>query len=234
MKKQRLFIIMFIALSLISGTLSSQTDNREARIVTAFTEVSFSIPGEMYIKSGPEYRVELVGDKSVIDNVITEVTGKKLIIKKDDWTFNFNEKVILYITMPQVDGLSVSGSGKAVIEEGLNSGSLKLSVSGSGRVVLSDLESENLSCDISGSGNIIIEGNGHVKNAEITISGSGNYTGQNLILSDVGVHVSGSGNCECNVTKSLIASVSGSGDIFYFGNPKIDARISGSGHIRSR
>jgi hypothetical protein len=234
MKIQRFFIIMVIAFTLISGSSNCQTVIKLTRNVPDFTEVSFGVPGEMYIKIGPEFKLELEGTKNTLNELLTDVSGSRLTIKKENRTMNFNEKVKVYITMPKIEGLSVSGSGKIMVEEPVNSKSLNLGVSGSGEIILSEIESEELSCSISGSGNINIEGNGQLTEGEVAISGSGNYTGTNLIFKNLRVRVSGSGNCECNVSESLEASVSGSGSVFYHGNPKIDARVSGSGHVRSK
>jgi hypothetical protein len=47
--------------------------------------------------------------------------------------------------------------------------------------------------------------------------------------------VSGSGNIALNVSKELDASISGSGDIRYSGNPpSVRTKVSGSGDISSR
>ena len=93
----------------------------------------------------------------------------------------------------------------------------------------------NLHCSVSGSGDIIIGGEGNAKTADISISGSGNYTGEKLKIGTADVSISGSGNCTLNVTESLKGGVSGSGNVNYYGNAaKVDTRVSGSGHVRSR
>jgi hypothetical protein len=47
------------------------------------------------------------------------------------------------------------------------------------------------------------------------------------------ISISGSGSCRINVTKEIDASVSGSGNITYSGNPdRINHQSSGSGRIK--
>ena len=228
MKRAAAFVII---ISLVYGFSAGQTV-KETRNVKGFTSVGFGIAGNLYIKIGPQFKVELEGEKGDLDEVITELSGERLQIKHDNWRFQFREKVTVYVTMPEIDGLGVSGSGKAEILDAVKGEDLDLSVSGSGNLFTSDLSVENLECHISGSGNIKL-GGGNAKDTEVSISGSGNFNGEMAKCETMEVHVSGSGNCTCQVTGSLEASVSGSGNVTYTGNPRIDARVSGSGRVRS-
>ncbi|OFY62237.1 MAG: hypothetical protein A2V64_00625 [Bacteroidetes bacterium RBG_13_43_22] len=228
MKRAAAFVII---ISLVFGFSAGQTV-KETRDVKGFTSVGFGIAGNLYIKIGPQFKVELEGEKGDLDEVITELSGERLQIKHDNWRFQFREKVTVYVTMPEIDGLGVSGSGKAEILDAVKGEDLDLSVSGSGNLFTSDLSVENLECHISGSGNIKL-GGGNAKDTEVSISGSGNFNGEMAKCETMEVHVSGSGNCTCQVTGSLEASVSGSGNVTYTGNPRIDARVSGSGRVRS-
>lgn len=208
---------------------------RENRDVRGFTHVSFGISGSLYIKTGPQFSLVLEGDKRILDDIETDVSGNKLVIKKENWRSSLrDEKVTVNITLPSIEGLSVSGSGKAEILNSVESQNLSLSVSGSGKILTTDLNVDKLKCAISGSGDIILGGKGSADNGEISISGSGSFSGESVAIDHLDIGVSGSGNCICNVKGILNASVSGSGDVLYSGNPRIDARVSGSGRVRSR
>ena len=233
--KSRLSISLFIVVTtLTTGLLNGQSVNKETRNISGFTKVNFGISGDLYINIGPEFRVVLEGEKSLLEEIETDVTGSKLVIKKDSWHSHGNEKVTVYITMPELTGLGVSGSGKAEIKDAVKSENLDLAVSGSGRLISADLTLLKLNVGISGSGDVIIGGSGEVNSADISISGSGHYSGETLKIANADFSISGSGSCKCNVTDNLEASVSGSGNITYSGNPKIDARVSGSGKVRSK
>jgi hypothetical protein len=233
--KRRLLISAFIvAISLTAGFLYGQTPNKETRNLSGFTKVSFGISGDLYINIGSEFKVVLEGNKSSLEEIETEVTQSKLVIKNENWHSHGNEKVTVYITMPELAGLGVSGSGKAEIKDAVKTEELDLSVSGSGRIMSADLALGQLNVSISGSGDVIIGGNGEAVSADVSISGSGNYSGESLKIAKADFHISGSGGCKCNVTDKLEANVSGSGNITYTGSPKVDARISGSGKVRSK
>lgn len=226
-----LFFVAFIAANCLSNDLSSENETRN---IKGFTRISFGVSGNLYINIGSEFKVILEGDESLLDDIETELSGDKLIIKKDNWGFNMNEKVTIYITMPELTGLGVSGSGRAEVRDEIKTEDLDLSVSGSGRLLTAGIKATNLECSISGSGNIVLAGEGNVDDAEISISGSGNYAGELLKIATLEASISGSGNCTCSVTESLEARVSGSGNVTYMGNPKIDARVSGSGRVKSK
>jgi len=222
-----LFVIISLSYSLAEGQTVKET-----RDLKGFTSVGFGIAGNLYIKIGPQFSVELEGNKGDLSEVETVISGERLQIKHENWRFNFKEKVNVYVTMPELEGLGVSGSGRAEIQSTVKTEDLDLSVSGSGNIYTADLEVENLECSISGSGNMKL-GGGSAADTEVSISGSGSFYGDLTKCETMEIHVSGSGSCTCNVAESLEASVSGSGNVTYSGNPRVDARVSGSGRVRS-
>lgn len=234
MKKER-FLTFIILFALVSCLSLGQSTVKETRNVRNFTKVSFGVAGNLYINLGSEYKVILEGRSDFLEKVETEVSEGRLVIKMASWRFSIrNERITAYVTMPEIEGLSVSGSGRAEIQDDVITTSLSLNVSGSGKIYTADVEVRELNSRISGSGDIIIDGDGKADNADISISGSGNFTGETIELGDLSASISGSGDCFCNVSESLDARISGSGNITYTGSPRINARVSGSGHVRSR
>jgi hypothetical protein len=225
-------IVLFTLVT--TGSSKCLATDREARDLTGFTKVSFSVAGNLYINLGDEYNVVLEGETSLLENIVTEVSNGRLVIKKKSWRINMNDKVTVYVTMPELKGLGVSGSGKAEIKDAVNTNDLDLSVSGSGKLFTSDVTVSSLGCSISGSGDIIIGGKGDINRADVSISGSGNYNGTTAEINTMDVSISGSGSCTCFVKGSLRAGISGSGNVTYLGDPRIDARVSGSGRVRSK
>jgi len=234
MKRAIILTMLIVFTVIVAGFASGQTVIKENRNVSGFTRVSFGVPGNMYINIGNEFKVTLEGDEDVIDDIITEVSAGRLVIKKENWRINMNEKVTINITMPELEGVGVSGSGRAEIRDAVKAEDLSLSVSGSGKLYTSDIVVSDMKCGISGSGDIIMDGKGTVSRADISISGSGNYSGEAATLGSVEISISGSGNCLVSVSESLKASVSGSGNVTYTGSPRVDARVSGSGKVRSK
>jgi hypothetical protein len=234
MKRGIILSVFMLAMTVLSASAIGQPDLKETRDVKDFTKVSFGVAGNLYITFGPEFKVVLEGERKDLKDIITEVSGGRLVIKKENWRFTMNEKITAYVTMPELKALGVSGSGKAEIKDAVKGDGLDLNVSGSGKIFTNDVMVSDLGCSISGSGNIVPGGNGNATKANISISGSGNFEGESFKIGTAEIRISGSGNCSCYVTESLRTSVSGSGNVTYGGNPKVDAHVSGSGKVRSR
>ncbi len=220
----------FLALFFI--TLSGFAQVKENRDLDNFSSVSFGVAGEIIIEQGTQFSVSLEGDQELLDAISTKVSNGKLLIRKPDWRKARNKKLTVYITMPEIEGLSMSGSGLLKNEGALNCDRLNISVSGSGSIRLSQLSADEVSIRISGSGSVTAEGSG-ADLTDIGISGSGSISAENFKLNKADVSISGSGRCKVWVEDSLVARISGSGSLYYKGDPNIDAKSSGSGRVKS-
>jgi len=227
--KNSILITLFFCFLLITLESVAQKENRE---VSGFDKVSLGISADLFLKQGSSYNLELEGDSDDLEDVITEVKGGSLIIKyRNDrgWKFG-RDKVSIYLTMPEISSVSLGGSGKIIGENTIESDDLYLSVSGSGKIKL-DLEADELTQKISGSGGIVVSGS--ADEAELFISGSGNLDALDLEVDHYVVRISGSGKCKINVGDSLEATISGSGSVYYKGDPdKIRSNVSGSGRVK--
>ncbi len=230
---KKIFALAIIVIFTVQAS-QAQTAYTEKRELSGFSEVSFGVSGEVFISLGKGFSVELEGDRDYIREIITEVTGDELRIRREKWFDSGNRKVIVRITMPALDGLSVSGSGRVTVNDPLRGDELDVSISGSGKAFLRDVALGEVECAISGSGSLILAGKGTIRELEISISGSGDYQGETTGVNVLEARISGSGSCDCHVNEMLRASISGSGDIIYSGTPKIDAAVSGSGKVRMR
>jgi len=224
--KKAAFIFIMLAM-----VVSVAAQKKETRKVDNFTGISFGVAGDLILTQGQEYSVVIEGDADYLEEIETFERNGSLVIRKDNWMFGTNKKVTVYVTMPEVESLNVSGSGHLVAEGAVKAEEIELNVSGSGRLSLENLTAEEVDCSISGSGNIYLDGTG-AKECGLSISGSGRFDGNEFEIGEMTVSISGSGSCKCFVVKDLEARVSGSGDIYYNGSPRIDARVSGSGKVR--
>ena len=137
MKRGIILSALILSIAVSSGFAGNQSVEKETRNVSGFTKVNFGVSGNLYINIGPEFKVVLEGEKRYLDEIITEVSGGKLVIKNERKTGDsiMNEKITVYITMPELNGLGVSGSGKAEIKDAVKTDDLGLSVSGSGKII---------------------------------------------------------------------------------------------------
>src|SRR5204863_2864964 len=170
--KKHIFSGLFVVL--LSTTLVL-AQNRETRNVDSFTKISFRMPGKLYLKQGSPQKVEIEGDKDILKETETRVEGSKLVIGKEgkwfDWSWGNDDKVTVYVTVPNIEALSVSGSGDLIGQGTITSGDLDLNVSGSGSLKLDIEASGDVEADVSGSGDIILKGK--CKSFDSDVSGSG-------------------------------------------------------------
>ena len=233
MKTKQLFLSLFILAFLLSNTAFAERNERE---VSSFSEISLRISGTVHLEQGNRQSVRMEAKSSTLEEIITEVKGRTLIIRfKNSNIFwrSFNPgRVDIYITVPEINVLSVSGSGDIVADSKIKSRILDLAVSGSGDISLNYLDTERVKAAVSGSGDILINKGGGAEELAVAISGSGNVKAENFEAKNVEAKIAGSGNCMVHAANYLKARVSGSGNILYNGNPQIDTSVVGSGRVK--
>lgn len=224
-----------MSLMLLGIFTVNQAKAEEERKVAAFSEISLNVPAKLYLEQGSTQSLRIEASESTLEEMITEVKGRRLIIRFPNKKFfqrNYKPgKIAIYIKVPEVDALAVSGSGD-IVAKALESRILEMAVSGSGNIGIDKLDSEKVKASISGSGNINIGDGGVADELGVSISGSGNFDGSDFEAEEVTVHTSGSGNCKVYSNGSVRARIAGSGNIYYGGNPAIDATVAGSGKVK--
>jgi hypothetical protein len=231
--KSGIITLFFVFIFSGANLLFAQTS--QMREVSAFTEISLRIGANIHLKQGNTQSVEVKGKETTLEKLITEVNDRKLVIRypNDSWFSKWSPGTVeIYVTIPQIDGLTISGSGSIVSDEKIESRILNLTISGSGDIKLSDLKSEKVLLTLSGSGNIHLFGKQNAAELKAIISGSGNVKAIEFPSDNVDVKISGSGNCWVNASKNLLVRLAGSGNVIYRGNPLIDSSIAGSGKVK--
>lgn len=204
---------------------------RETREVSDFSGINVSGSMDVYLTQGSTQSLVVEADDNLLDLIKTDVKGKELYIGSKK-CFNSRKDLKVFITIPTLTSLTISGSSDAKGSDVFKCGDLSLRVSGSGSITL-NLEAKDIEMSISGSGEISLKGTAEDMN--IRISGSGDLNARDLESKDVTAIVSGSGDCQVTPKGDLNAIISGSGDVTYYGKPgSVDSSISGSGSVRHK
>jgi hypothetical protein len=203
----------------------------ETRVTREFSQIEFSVPGEMTYVESNEPEIEIKAQRNIIDVIETYVSGDELRIRvRHGKSIRSSEDIRIIVKGPGVRSLFLSGSGRLTVNEDFNPDDANLFVSGSGRIRLKSLNSESLEAHVSGSGSIEIE-HGSVERESIAVSGSGDVRVQPVVARRASTHTSGSGNIYLHATEELEVRISGSGDVFYEGTPRTNVSVSGSGRL---
>jgi hypothetical protein len=230
-------ILLSLGLVLICAVSTVFAQNKETRNVGTFTRISFRVPGKLYLRQGSPQKVEIEGKKSLLEEIKTEVDGSKLVIEKkgkwNDWNWGVGEEINIYITVKDIEGLGVAGSGDLIGETKIIANDIDLGVSGSGNMKVEVEASGDLEADVSGSGDLRVTGK--CRNYNSDVSGSGKVIMTMTIAEDADFGISGSGKIEASGTaKTVKTSISGSGKVMAANleTNSCNVRISGSGDVQ--
>ena len=204
----------------------------ETRTVSDFHSIKSSGSIDVEISPAESFSVEVQNDDNLMEYVITEVQNGVLEVRYKSGSYsNDHAKVIVYA--PTLKDISSSGSADIMINGTLqSSGEITFRLSGSGDVDGS-VDAPSVKAYSSGSGDIKLSGRS--KDFLCEIRGSGDVKCEGLRSENADVSVMGSADVHVFASVSLKVSVSGSGDVYYSGNPKNpEIKIRGSGEVKSQ
>lgn len=230
MKKAGIILLLFCFVLSIG---IAEAQKREKITTEKFTGISLRTSGNVYIRYGKETSVEIEANENTRENIDIYVNKGNLVIELRrgiTWSWRNQDRLDVYVTMSELNYLAISSSGNIRTENKFKTDKLDLKISGSGTIEAA-ADAKIINADISGSGNIRMKGSADELYPKI--SGSGKIDGEDLVTKTVSIKISGSGNCTVNVSESLDASVSGSGNIYYTGNPNnVNTHMAGSGRVK--
>lgn len=159
-----------------------------------------------YMQGSPA--VTITGDSHIIKEVSVVVKENilQLSMKK---SYSSKLPIVINISSPNIRGMTIKGASDVILDN-INVAYLRLNLVGA--------------VDLTASGNVV--------DLDLNVNGAGDVNVKNLIAKKVTVDLQGSGDVKLTAEGQLNATLSGAGDIVFFGNPSIiNKRISGVGDI---
>jgi len=188
---------------------------------------ALGIFADVILKKGKQQRILVVGQANIVNNIKTKV-------KKQSWSIQFEEPVknckelTIYITLPEIESISLGGSGTITSEDTFTAENCDISLGGSGDLQL-NLDAQSISTSLGGSGTIKLAGQSD--ELHVSLAGSGDIYALELEVDECHVSIAGSGDVEISVADELQVSCVGSGDVRYRGFPRIEKSSIGSGDV---
>ena len=204
---------------------------RETRNVTGFDKIEATFSGHVEYTKGTETKVEVLAADNIQRYVITEVVGGKLVVRTPNNVTIKRGSVTVYVTAPELEAITLTGSGNFTAFDEITAGSMDLKLTGSGNVTLAKLSAASLKTQISGNGDVTINA-GQCNSQDVTLTGSGDYDAHQMQSNEVKLRLTGSGDAKVWATDQLNVAISGSGDVRYVGHPVVSAAITGSGTVK--
>ena len=185
------------------GSLTS-----EVFTLNSFSRIAFAVPGNLLLTQGATQSVEISAQPNIFNELIVRVVNDELQIELDRCVNNMTPLEI-EVTIPDIEALSITGTGSINAQNAL--------------------DVDNLSLSIAGVGDITLIGNADV--FDIDIAGSAEIHTFDFEVDDCQIDIAGQATVEVNVTDVLTVNIAGSGTVFYKGDPTITSNISGSGML---
>ena len=253
--KKSITLIAFLILAVCTSFAASVKKNYS---VGDFSDVQMYGMAKLVVSKGTTVNVRVEGDEELVNLYEVRVEGKKLVIKPKNKngkqnTWGINKKIQFFVELPQLNNLSLLGSGDVIIKDKVQWG-MKSSVqlSGSGDITVGKLNVSDFGLTLIGSGDIEVNsitantfnteirgsGDVKVKNLSATkvnaqLKGSGDITLSKGKISQADYKIAGSGDIEAGgiITENVTAFIAGSGDISCYASQSISGNVTGSGIV---
>lgn len=214
-----------------------------------FSSISNFTVVDVEVIQGEEQLVTLEGHENMLDQLQLVVRNQELSIEMRNHCYN-NFRLKLYITVPELDKVALKSTGDLILGTFEQEGTMELSTSSTGNITgtgfidgldilyLSttstgdiDLEvyTDELFADIHGTGDIRLMGSCYYQS--IDMRGTGDYHAEEFVSEECEISVRGTGNARIDVHEQLDVSLSSTGDVYYFGNPRVSVQDNGVGKL---
>jgi hypothetical protein len=182
----------------------------QKRQISSFTSISTEGAFEIEVTCQKDPSLEIEGDDNVLDLITADVSSNVLRLRNTK-SYSTSEPVRIKITVPNLEGLSVSGAGQIAIK---------------------DVKNDKFEIDSSGAPNITVAGNTSV--IDIDSNGAGKIDTHNLRATRAVVDSKGVSRIDLDVKEQLDVTVSGPSFVTYRGDPVVNKTIHGPGKVEKR
>ena len=242
------FIKSYIPLIILTAFLSCKKENlgdcfkstgdivKEKRQLPSFESLELHDRVNLFVSFGPDYRLTVEAGENLQEHISTEVNSNILIIKNNNrcnWVRSFKKEMNVYLTAPSIKGINYFGSGELRFLDTLKSERFTLNMyqaSGDAYLLLNTQEAELKTH--TGPGTITSSG---FSEYLVTFVGGNGFVDASKTKAKTGLAVAtNTGYIRTNVSDTLEADISGTGNIEYYGNPIIDLTNTGEGKLIQR
>ena len=191
----------------IAGSGKREVQKRE---VASFTSISTQGAFDIEVVCQKPVTLEIEGDDNILSLVSTEVSNNVLYVKSAK-AYSVSHPIALRISVPNLDGLTVSGAGK---------------------IEISGMKNDRFEIDSEGAPSIKVSGT--TKVVDIDTSGAAKIDTHNLHASRAVVDSKGVSKVDLDASDQLDVTISGPSQVTYQGDPVVNKTVHGPGKIEKR
>lgn len=221
--KRCLLPVFFIVFSMIQIASLAGNENTRTRSVNQFNGIKVATGIQLYLNMSDRQSIEIIADREIYNDVITEVKDGILHIyirKKSFFNFfNWSNKntVKAYVSATEIKSLGASSGAGITSENTLKGNSIKLNAS-SGAGMKLDLVYRDVSLEGSSGSNARLSG--RAKNFIVSASSGSQVDARNLEASNCEAKASSGADISLVANHEISAKSSSGGSIKYSGNPE--------------
>ncbi len=200
-----------------------------------FTKLEVAGPFDVTVRTGSAPSVSAKGNEKLMERLVVEVKGDKLVIHTEsrngwfNWGRGTSGSADIAVTVPAISGATLAGSGGISIDN-VKGDSFDGSVAGSGDLDIGSLDVQSLNLVIAGSGDVRAK-SGQTGSAAYKIMGSGGIDARSVRAQTAEVSIAGSGSINGQATTAANVKIMGSGDVTLTGGAKCNVTKHGSGDV---
>ncbi|PWT92634.1 MAG: hypothetical protein C5B55_05930 [Blastocatellia bacterium] len=203
-------LLMGCHFNIHDGVAGSGKRATQKRDVSPFKSISLEGAYTAEIVCQKDLSVELEADDNILPLLKTEVTDNVLRIKSVQ-PYSVSEPVVVRISVPNLEGLNVSGAGK---------------------IEITGMKNDRFELDANGAPSIKIAGTTNV--VDIDTAGAAKIDAHKLHASKAVVDSKGVSQVEVDVADQLDVKIAGPSKVTYDGNPTVNKTIAGPGKVEKK
>ena len=194
------------------------------------TEVQFAVAGDLRIELGAQEELRIEAEDNLLGYIESNVIGTTLQIREANGVdLEPTLPVTFDLTIGHLAEVTHVGVGTIDILNPVAS-QFSLTLAGVGEINATNYTGQSLDASQAGVGDIRVSGS--VGSQTVVVSGVGDYEGGALASVDAVVTLSSMGSATVRVSGTLDVTISGSGTVYYIGNPVITSNITGTGSLQ--
>lgn len=207
--------------------------------VGSFNGIEVGGPYDVEVRTGLRTSISGTGTERLMQRTIVELKNGNLSIhpqrddrwfSDDSYRWGRNEKARFVVTVPQLKGAAIGGSGNISVDR-VRGDQFTGRIGGSGNLRLGSVEVQSLDIGIGGSGSVRALG-GRARHATYNIGGSGDIDAAAVSLQSARISIAGSGDVAARASSSADVRIVGSGGVTVLGGARCNVSKMGSGRVR--
>lgn len=213
---------------LVRGSGDIEVETRE---ISDVDSISLDGLGRVIITQGNSESFSIETDDNLLRHIETQVEDGTLTIQwAGDTVLQPTRGITYRVGLRDLNSIQTSGAGDFELDT-LTTDRLSVNFSGAGRLTIDNLQTGEVELEISGASEIELAG--RADSIRLDLSGLGRFDAADLEGQRVVIDISGGGSARVWAQESLDLSLSGLGEVSYYGNPEVSQDISGGGQIVS-